>query len=78
MRRTYVITIATLLPFVFAEAASAANCSSWRAVCVKRATSVNPNYLPQCDAKFSVCLSSGCFSESARFGGATHCGLTRK
>jgi hypothetical protein len=72
MRRTVVVAV------VFAHAASAASSSSWRATCVKRATAINQNYLPQCDANFNACLSSGCFTEGARFGGATHCGLTKK
>lgn len=78
MRHTFVIAIAGSFALVSADAASAATCSSWRAICVKRASSVNPGYLPQCDSKFSACLSSGCFTEGAKFGGATHCGLTRK
>lgn len=76
MRLTLTAAIAALL--ASGSAAPAASCSSWKAMCVKRSASVNPSYLPQCDAKFSACLLSGCFSEGARFGGATHCGLTRK
>jgi hypothetical protein len=78
VRRIVVTAFLGLLPVVLAQAASAASCSSWRATCVKRSTAVNPSYLPQCDAKFSACLSSGCFAEGAGFGGANHCGLTKK
>jgi hypothetical protein len=35
-------------------------------------------FAQQCVVKFDACLSSGCFTEGARFGGATHCGLTKK
>jgi hypothetical protein len=75
---TKTFAAAALLALAFVDAASAASCSNWRATCVKRATSVNPGYLPQCDAKFSECLSSGCFTEGGNFGGATHCGLVKK
>jgi hypothetical protein len=51
---------------------------NWRAVCVKRATVANSSYLPQCEAKYNVRLSSGCFTEGAKFGEATHCGLTKE
>jgi len=78
MRRIFVAAFTAVFAVVFAQAASAASCSSWRATCVKRSTSVNPSYLPQCDAKFNACLSSGCFAEGATFGGAAHCGLTKK
>jgi hypothetical protein len=69
--------LAGLLAIMSAEAASAASCSSWKAVCIKRSNAVNPAWLPECDAKFSTCLSSGCFTEGAGFGGASHCGLTK-
>jgi len=78
MRRIFVAAFTAMLAVVFAQEASAASCSGWRSTCVKRATSVNPSYLPECDSKFSACLSSGCFTEGASFGGATHCGLTKK
>ena len=78
MRRIVAAAVLGLLAVVLAQAASAASCSSWRATCVKRSKAVNPSYLPECDAKFSACLSSGCFAEGERFGGANHCGLTKK
>jgi hypothetical protein len=73
-----IAAIAALLALIPAGTASAASCSTWRATCVKRATSFNTNWLPQCDAKFNECLSNGCFTEGAHFGGANHCGLSRK
>jgi hypothetical protein len=73
-----VVALTFVFAIVSAQAASAASCSSWRALCAKRSGSVNPAYLPQCDAKFNECLSSGCFTESANFGGVTHCGLVKK
>ena len=78
MKATFVAVLTAVFAIVSAHAASAASCSSWRALCAKRSASVNPAYLPQCDAKFNECLSSGCFTESANFGGATHCGLVKK
>jgi hypothetical protein len=75
------VTLIASAPAVVAFAstpAAAASCSSWKVTCVNRANSVNPRYLPQCDAKFDACLTSGCFAEGARFGAATHCGLTKK
>ena len=45
---------------------------------MKRATVANSSYLPQCEAKYNVRLSSGCFTKGAKFGEATHCGLTKE
>jgi hypothetical protein len=82
MRLTFMVAIAALLTLVSAEAASAASCSGWRATCMSRASARGAefaqSFAPQCEAKFSACLSSGCFTEGAQFGGATHCGLTQK
>jgi hypothetical protein len=77
-RTLALIASAAVLAFAVADTASAATCSSWRAACVKRSKSFNPQYLPECDAKFNACLSSGCFTEGASFGGASHCGLAKK
>ena len=78
MKIVSVITIVAAFALVSTEAESAASCSGWRVTCVKRSTAVAPRYLPECDAKFSACLSSGCFTEGAKFGGATHCELVKK
>ena len=78
MRLAIVIAAATFALASAQTATAAASCSSWRATCVGRAHAYFPNYLPECDAKFKACLSSGCFSEGNRFSGATHCGLTKK
>jgi hypothetical protein len=61
-----------LLAFVSAQAAAADSCSGWS---MKRG---DAEFAQQCVVKFDACLSSGCFTEGARFGGATHCGLTKK
>jgi hypothetical protein len=77
--RLCIVFTAVIFTLASSEVAVAAvSCSSWRATCVKRATAVSPGYLPDCDAKFNACLSSGCFTEGKRFGGGTHCGLTKK
>jgi hypothetical protein len=77
MRLAIVLT-AVMFTLTSTQIAAAASCSSWRATCVKRTTSFFPEYLPLCDSKFDACLSSGCFKEGKVFGGATHCGLTKK
>lgn len=74
----FTAAIAASLTLLSIATASAATCSGWRATCVKRASASNPGFLPQCEVKFNACLSNGCFTEGASFGGATHCGLTRK
>lgn len=60
----------TLLP---AETAtSASSCSGWKAICDSRVPG------PGCDARQRECLKTGCWAEGERFGGANHCGLTKK
>ena len=53
-------------------ALAADSCSSWKAICRARGNTVG------CDTRFPTCLRSGCWTEGARYGGATHCGLTKK
>jgi hypothetical protein len=48
---------------------AAGSCSSWKSVCETRG--------PGCDAKFSACMKSGCWTEGKQFGGKTHCGLSK-
>lgn len=52
-------------------AASAASCSSWKATCESRGGGSS------CDAKFAKCLKTGTFTEGAKWGGATHSGLSK-
>lgn len=61
-----VVTLASSAP------ALAASCSSWKATCEKRG---GGSY---CDAQFSQCMTSGTWTEGAKFGGATHSGVTKK
>ena len=56
----------------FQMAAGASSCSGWKAICESRGGG------DSCDAKYSSCLSSGCFKEGAQYGGASHCGLAKK
>jgi hypothetical protein len=51
-------------------AQGASSCSGWKAICETRG--------PGCDAKFAQCMKSGCWTEGAKFGGATHCSLAKK
>jgi hypothetical protein len=74
MRLAFVVAIAAVLALDAAEAASAASCSGWRAICLKRSGSRSE----PCESKFSTCLSSGCFAEIPKFGGANHCGLAKE
>ncbi len=54
-------------PLRFAQASS---CSAWKSICEARG--------PGCDAKYSQCLKSGCWTEGPKYGGATHCGLAKR
>ena len=82
MKLSSALAIAALLAVVSAEAASVASCSGWRATCMKRslasARAGGEEWTQLCDSKFSECLSSGCWTEAPRFGGATHCDLSKK
>jgi hypothetical protein len=51
-------------------AQGASSCSGWKAICESRG--------PGCGAKFQQCMKSGCWTEGAKYGGATHCGLAKK
>lgn len=44
-------------------------CNGWKNTCLKRC----PDCSSSCAAKASACESTGCFTEGAKFGGATHC-----
>lgn len=55
-------------PIRLAQAAS--SCSGWKSICESRG--------PGCDAKYSKCLKSGCWTEGPAYGGKTHCGLAKK
>lgn len=51
-------------------AQAASSCSGWKAICETRG--------PGCGPKFAQCMKSGCWTEGAAHGGATHCGLAKK
>jgi hypothetical protein len=51
-------------------AQGASSCSGWKAICETRG--------PGCDAKFAQCMKSGCWTEGAKYGGATQCSLAKK
>jgi hypothetical protein len=71
MKLTFALVISASFALVSAEA-SAASCSSWKGICSGRG---GTSY---CDSMFNACLSNGCWTETGRHGGATHCGLTKK
>ena len=75
MKRTFAFAIAALAALVSDQAASAETCSGWRSTCLKRG---GAEFSQLCESKFGACMSGGCFTEGARYGGGTHCGLTRK
>ncbi len=56
------------LPMVLAAGGS---CSSWKSTCEGRGGGA------ACVAKFNSCKKSGCFTEGEKWGGATHCGLSK-
>ena len=57
---------------LLAAAAEAATCSGWRATCLKRGGG------SACDDKFAQCMTTGTWTEGAKWGGATHGGVTKK
>jgi len=69
MRFVLLLTTAVILN---AAPALASSCSSWKSTCVSRG---GGSY---CEAQFSKCLKTGSWTEGAKFGGATHSGLTKK
>jgi hypothetical protein len=75
MRFTLLAAMAALLIIAFTQTAFAISCSGWKAICINRG---GATYAAQCDSKFRECLSNGCFTEGVKFGGATHCGITKK
>ncbi len=66
------LALGLLLTFVGITAANAASCSSWKATCEKRGGGAD------CQVKFDQCMATGTFTEGAKFGGATHSGVTKK
>jgi hypothetical protein len=66
------IALAVVLTAASAAPSFAASCSSWKATCDKRG---GGDY---CSTQFSQCLSTGTWTEGAKFGGAKHSGLTKK
>jgi hypothetical protein len=51
--------------------AAGGSCSSWKSTCEGRGGGAN------CTAKYNSCMKSGCFTEGEKYGGATHCGLSK-
>jgi hypothetical protein len=54
------------------QMAQGSSCSAWKSTCESRGGGAS------CDAKYRSCLKSGCFTEGAKFGGATHCSLAKQ
>ena len=52
--------------------AQGGSCSAWKSTCESRGGGAN------CESKYRACLKSGCFTEGAKFGGATHCSLAKQ
>jgi hypothetical protein len=75
MKLAFAFTVAAVLALVSAQPASAASCSTWKATCMQRG---GAQFAQDCASKFNACLASGCFTEGKKYGGATHCELTRK
>ena len=66
------LPLAILVTLACAAPAFAASCSSWKATCEKRGGGAD------CQSKFDQCMASGTWTEGAKFGGATHSGVTKK
>jgi hypothetical protein len=52
--------------------AQGSSCGAWKSTCESRGGGAT------CDSKYRSCLKSGCFTEGAKFGGATHCSLAKQ
>lgn len=66
------ILLAATATASFIGAAEAATCSGWRTTCLKRGGG------SACDDKFAQCMATGTWTEGAKWGGATHGGVTKK
>lgn len=69
---TMALLLAGAAALSVASVADASSCSSWRATCQKRGGGAD------CDAKFDKCMSTGTWTEGAKWGGGTHTGVTKK
>jgi hypothetical protein len=66
------IALAVLTSVAGTSAAYANSCSTWKATCESRGGGA------YCEAQFAKCMKTGSWTEGAKFGGATHSGLTKK
>jgi hypothetical protein len=66
------VILGTSLCTLGTPAVAADMCSTWKNTCMGRRGG------PACEEKHKTCLKSGCFTEGAKYGGGTHCGLTKK
>lgn len=67
-----IVLIAAACVAVGGPPALASSCSTWKSTCESRGGSSH------CDAQFAKCMKTGTWTEGAKFGGATHSGLTKK
>lgn len=67
----FIVPAALALALFGSGHALAASCSSWKSTCESRGGGAS------CDAKFAKCLKTGTFKEGAKWGGATHKGLSK-
>ncbi|MEA2896730.1 MAG: hypothetical protein QOJ84_2345 [Bradyrhizobium sp.] len=70
MRKTFaaltVAAVTTLATPAFSES-KADFCAGWKATCLSRGGKEN------CEPRYKACLSSGCFTQGAKYGGARVC-----
>jgi hypothetical protein len=59
------------------EAAAQSSCGGWNAVCLKRCAAMGKTDCPTCRANLATCRKTGCWTEIAKFGGASHCNLKK-
>jgi hypothetical protein len=70
--------ILALLGGLAMEVAAQTSCSGWRSKCLARCKEGGATNCPYCAQQTSNCRKTGCWTENAQFGGATHCNLQKK
>ena len=72
-------TAAQSSPIASFRVAEANSCRGWFATCVSRCSSRKELTCDKafCTAKLETCRQTGCFTEGAHFGNASHCGLAK-
>lgn len=68
-----------MLSGIAMDAAAQATCGGWYATCRSRCKQMqSSNCNDYCSAQLARCRKTGCWTQGAAFGGATHCDLGKR